>query len=71
MTWPSSIKDCKVITFQAKGLDAGQGLPCRDWARVLPTQQLPGTNLATPESFIPIDPTVEKLITNLIITELH
>ena len=26
-----------------------------------PTQKLPGTNLATPESFIPIDLTVQKL----------
>ena len=34
-----------------------------------PTQKLPGINLATPESDIPIDPTVEKLINNLIITE--
>ena len=33
------------------------------------TQKLPGTNLATPESFIPIDPTNEKLINNLISTE--
>ena len=61
-------KNLKVITFQAKGLDAGQGLPRKDWAGVLPTQKLLGTNLATPESFIPIDPTVEKLTTNLIIT---
>ena len=71
MTRPGSIKNCKVITFQAKGLDAGQGLPHRNWARILPTQKLPGTNLATPESFIPIDPTVEKFISNLIIMESH
>ena len=35
--------------------------PRRDWAGVLPTQKLPGTNLATPESFIPIDLTDQKL----------
>ena len=39
----------------AKGLGAGQGLPHRDWAGVLPTQKLPATNLATPKSFIAID----------------
>ena len=49
----------------AKGLGAGQGLPHRDWAGVLPTQKLPATNLATPKSFIAIDPTVQKLINNL------
>ena len=68
MTQPSSIKNCKVITFQAKNHGAGQGLPRRHWARVLPTQKLLGTNQANPESFIPIDPTIEKLISNLIIT---
>ena len=36
-----------------------------------PTQKLPGTNLATPESFIPIDPTIEKLMNNLISIEPH
>ena len=50
----------KVITFQAKGLGAGQDLPCRDWAGVLPTQTLLGTNLATPESLILIDLTIQE-----------
>ena len=71
MTRPSSIKNHGGDRFLAKGLGAGQGLPRRDWAGVLPTQKLPGTNLATPESFIPIDPTVEKLINNLFIKESH
>ena len=61
LTRPSSIKNHKVITFQAKDLYAVQGLPHRDQAGVLPTQKLPDTNLATPESFIPIDLTVQKL----------
>ena len=67
MTHPSSIKNKGGDRFLAKGLGAGQGLLHRDWAGVLPTQKLPGANLATPESFIPIDPTVKKLINNLII----
>ena len=71
MTWPGSIKNRKVISFQAKGLDAGQGLPRRDWAGVLPTQKLLGTNLATPESFIPIDHTVHKLTNTFRNTESH
>ena len=37
ITQPGSIKNRKVITFQAKGLDAGLGLHCRNWAQVLPT----------------------------------
>ena len=71
MTQPDSIKNWKVITFQAKGLGAGQGLPHRDWAGIIPTQKLLGTNQATPESLIPIDPTIEKLTNNLISTEPH
>ena len=65
------VKNRKVITFQAKGLDAGQDLPRRDWAGVLPTQKLLGTNLATPESFIPIDHTVHKLTNTFRNTESH
>ena len=71
MTLPSTIKNHGAARFQAKGLGADQGLPHRDWAGVLPTQKLPGTNLATPESFIPIDLTIKKLTNNLIITESH
>ena len=71
MTQPGNIKNCKVITFQAKGLDAGQGLLHRYWAGVLPTQKLPGTNLATPESFIPIDLTVQKLTNTFQNKESH
>ena len=68
MTRPSGIKNHRGDIFLAKGLGAGQGLPHRDWAGVLPTQNLPGTNLATPESLIPVDLTVQKLINNLVIT---
>ena len=71
MTWPRSIKNRKVITFQVKGLGAGQGLPHGDWAGVIPTQKLPGTNLANPENFISIDPTVQKLINILQIRGSH
>ena len=71
MTHPSSIKNHGGGRFLAKGLCAGQGLLCGDWSGVLPAQKLQGPNLATPESFIPIDPTVEKLINNLIIKESH
>ena len=70
MTWPGSTKDHRAAPPQAKQ-GAGQVLPGGDWAGVLPTQKLLGTNLATPESFIPIDPTVSKLPNNLIITESH
>ena len=55
MTCPRCIKNHGGDRFLAKGLGAGQGLPSRDWADVLPTQKLTGTNQATPESFIPID----------------
>ena len=37
--------------FQGKGLDAGQGLPHRDWEGVLPTQAVLNSNLVTPENF--------------------
>ena len=49
------------IDFWQKGLGAGQGLPCWDWAGVQPTQKLLGTNVVTPESFIPIIKTLQKL----------
>ena len=47
--------------YQGKGLDAGQGLPCRDWAGVLPTQTFLNSNLVTPETFIQFHPSVQKL----------
>ena len=59
MTWACRIKNWKVITFQAKGLT--WSLPVWGHLWVLPTQKLPGTNLATPECFIPFDPTDEML----------
>ena len=71
MTQYNSIKNHGAARFQAKGLGAGQSLPRRDWAGVLPTQKLLDTNLATPESFIPIDPTVQKLIDIFQNTESH
>jgi len=71
MTPYNSIKNHGAARFQAKGLGAGQSLHRRDWAGVLLTQKLLDTNLATPESFIPIDPTVQKLIDIFQNTESH
>ena len=62
MTWPGSTKDHGAAPPQAKGLGAGQVLSGGDWARVLPTQKLLDTNLATPASFTPIGPPVQKLV---------
>ena len=47
--------------FQGKGLDAGQGLPHRDWEGVLPTQAVLNSNLVTPENFIQFCPSIQKL----------
>ena len=44
MTWLGSAKNHGVDRFKVKGLDAGQGLPCRDWAGVLPTQKFIKSN---------------------------
>ena len=62
LTWPGSTKDHRAAPPQAKGLGASQVLPGGDWARVLPTQKLLDTNLATPESLTPIGPPVQKLL---------
>ena len=61
MTQPSSTKNHGGDIFQGKGLDAGQGLPHRDWAGVLPTQMFLNSNLITPENFIQLHPSVQKL----------
>ena len=47
--------------FQGKGLDAGQGLPCRDWIGVLPTQTFLDSNLVIPENFIQFCPSIQKI----------
>ena len=44
--------------FQGKDLDAGQGLPHRDWAGILATQTFLNSNLVTPENFIQYCPSV-------------
>ena len=44
--------------FQGKDLDAGQGLPHRDWAGILATQTFLNSNLVTPENFIQYGPSV-------------
>ena len=49
-----STKNRRAAKFLGESLDAGQGLPSGDWVEVLPTQQLPTTNQATPEKFIQI-----------------
>ena len=60
MTQPGNNKDHGEAPPQSKGLGAGQVLPGGDWAGVLPTQKLLDTNLATPESFTPIGPPIQK-----------
>ena len=42
-------------------MDAGQGLPCRDWAGVLPTQTFLNSNLVFPENFVQLCPSILKL----------
>ena len=50
-----------VDRFQGKGQDAGQGLPCRNWAGVLPTQKFLKSNLVIPENFIQFCPSIQRL----------
>ena len=47
--------------LQGKGLDAGQVLPGGDWALVLPTHKLATTSLLSPENFVKISSSVQKL----------
>ena len=62
MTWSGSTKNHGAAPPQAKGLGASQVLPDGDWAGELPTQKLLNANLATPESFTLIGPTIQKLV---------
>ena len=61
ITSPISPKNHGPARFQGKGLDAGQGLLSGDWAVVLPNQMLLVTKQATPENFVQIGPSVQKL----------
>ena len=61
MTWPGSTKNQGGDRFQGIDLDAGQGLPCKDWVGVLPTQTFLNSNLVTPENFIQFHPSIQKL----------
>ena len=61
MTCPGSNKNHGGDKFQGKGLDAGQGLSCRDWAGVLTTQIFLNSNLVTLENFIHFRPCGQKL----------
>ena len=47
--------------FRGKGLDAGLVLPSGDWALVLPTPNLAATSLLSPENFVQITPSIQKL----------
>ena len=59
MTWPGSTKNQGGDRFQGIDLDAGQGLPCKDWVGVLPTQTFLNSNLVTPENFIQFHPSIQ------------
>ena len=61
MTWSGNAKNNGGDRFQGKGLDAGQGLPGRDWEGVLPTQVVLISNLVTSENFIQFCPLIKKL----------
>ena len=61
MTWSGSAKNHGVDRFHGKGLNAGQGLPCRDWEGVLPIQAVLNSNLVTSENFIQFCLSIQKL----------
>ena len=69
MIWSGSAKNHGRDIFQGKGLYAGQGLPCRDWGGVLPTQMVLNINLVTPEIFIQFCPSIQKLFVVFFNTE--
>ena len=53
--------DTVALMATGKGLYACPVPAGGDWAQVLPTQWLPGTNQTTPENFAWIGPSVQKL----------
>ena len=61
MTWSGSAKNHGVDRFHGKGLNAGQGLPCRDWEGVLPIQAVLNRNRVTYKNFIQFCPSIQKL----------
>ena len=71
MTWSDSAKNHGGERFQGKGLDAGQGLPCRDWEGVLPTQAVLNSNRVTSENFIQFCPSIQKLFMVFFNTDGH
>ena len=64
MSWSRSTNSHGGDSLQGKGLDAAPVLQGEDWTQVLPTQYLPGTNQTSPENFIQICPTIQKLFFN-------
>ena len=61
MTQPSSTHNHGGGRLQGKGLDARQVLTGGYWALVLPTTKLIATSLLSPEIFVQIGPSVQKL----------
>ena len=55
------IKNCKIIKKSPSPLATQKGLPGEDWAEVLPIQKLLETNQVTPENFMQIGLSVQKL----------
>ena len=64
MSWSRSTNSHGGDSLQGKGLDAAPVLQGEDWTQVLPTQYLPGTNQTSPENFIQICPSIQKLFFN-------
>ena len=61
MTRPSSTHDHRGDRLQGKGLNAGPVVTGGDWALVVPTPKLAATSLLSPENFVQIGPSVQKL----------
>ena len=48
--------------LKGKGLYAGPVLSDGDWALVLPTPKLASTSLQSPEKFVQMNPSIQKLV---------
>ena len=61
MSWPSSTNGHGGDRLQGKGLESGPVLQGGDWAWILPTKKLLGTNQTTPENSVQIGPSLLQL----------